>query len=253
MRRLFGFVTAAGVLVVLIPVLHARSDREARQSQPAGRSVPSTPQRRDIMRHHYLEVGDIHEAVIRGDLAAVRGPAERLRAILVVPDVPLPLRPFITTMTYAARQTAEATTLASAATSTTTLIAQCAGCHQAAGIRPAVVPRSSPEVGGVVGHMLDHQRATDALLQGLLLPSASEWTRGAALLENAALRPRELPPDPKLSREVVRAESAVHAMARDAAAARTPEARNAVYAQLITACAQCHGLHPTVWGPRTPR
>ena len=225
-------------------------ERQSQRVEPTERSVPSTPARQHVMRHHYLVVGDIHEAVIRGDLAAVRGPAERLRAILVVPDVPARLRPFLTTMTYAARRTAEATTLAVAATETTTLIAQCAGCHQAAGVRPAVVTRITPDVGGGFGHMLDHQRATDALLQGLLLPSSSEWDRGAALLKTATLHPRELPPDPRSSQELQRIETGVHAMAVQAAAARTPAQRNAAYAQVMATCAQCHGLHPRVWVPR---
>jgi mono/diheme cytochrome c family protein len=203
------------------------------------------------MHHHYLEVGEIHEAVIRGDLAAVRGPSERLRAALVVPAVPPTLSPFIATMTNAARRANEAGNLTAAAVATTELIAQCAGCHQAAGVRPAVIGRPSPDVGGLVGHMLDHQRATDALLHGLLLPSTVEWERGAALLRKAELHRLDLPPDPEMSREVRQAETRVHAMADEAMAARTAARREAVYARLMTTCAECHGLHPTVWGPRT--
>jgi cytochrome c553 len=201
------------------------------------------------MRHHFSQVLLIHEAVIRGDLAAVRGPANELADIGVPPAVPPDAGPFVGAIRAAGRRAAAATTLASAARATVAMIAECANCHRAVGVFPAPTTPRVPDVGGLVGHMLDHRQAADEMLQGLLIPSASRWNEGATRLRGATLRPSQLPPDPRLTGDIRRAEEQVHRLAEQAVAADTPLARSSTYVQLLTTCAECHGLHRRVWGP----
>jgi cytochrome c553 len=145
-----------------------------------------------------------------------------------------------------------ATTLGEAAAPVATMLSQCGQCHRTVGVFPGPSTRNYPDVGGIVGHMLTHQRAVDELLQGLLIPSDSRWAQGAELLRTAELSRSDLPPDPKLTPELRRAEAAVHALADRAATATTAGDRAAVYVELATTCAQCHSLHRQIWGPRTP-
>ena len=98
--------------------------------------------------------------------------------------------------------------------------------------------------------MLEHQRAVDELLQGLVVPSTSQWDRGAARLQTAPLHPDQLPADPGLAGSVRRADERVHQIATRAVRATTTGARTAVYADLITTCADCHSLHRRIWGPQ---
>jgi len=203
------------------------------------------------MRSHYFEVGEIHDAIIRGDLPAVQLPARHLAAAPPAPNLSGQLAPFAAAMKISATRVAEAKTLDSAAKATTELLAQCSGCHLTAGIRPTAPSRPTPDVGGMVGHMLEHQRATDALLLGLLLPSPSEWELGSGLLDTGQLRPSDLPRDSKRSAQAKKADERVHALASDAARATRPARRQAVYVGVVTACAECHGLHPNIWGPRS--
>jgi hypothetical protein len=121
------------------------------------------------------------------------------------------------------------------------------------GIYPAPIPSRRPDVGGVVGHMLDHLRAADELLQGLVVPSESLWRSGAARLRTATLDPRDWPPDAKLSANAREADAAIHALADRAERATTKNQRGAVYTELLVTCASCHSLHPGVWGPRSKR
>jgi mono/diheme cytochrome c family protein len=237
-------VLAAG-LVCLIAVAGTRA---AGQQQT---SLPSNPQRLAEMRHHFLQVTLVYEAVIRGDLAAVRAPATELSILPTPTGLPLTAAPFVDAIRTAGRQAAVATTLEAAAAPAAMMLAQCGECHRAAGIFPAPSTRTYPDVGGVVGHMLEHQRAADELLQGLLIPSESRWTQGAARLRTAELSRADLPSDPKLTPEVRKAETAVHALADRAAAASTTAARAAVYVDLATTCARCHTLHRQIWGPKT--
>jgi hypothetical protein len=99
--------------------------------------------------------------------------------------------------------------------------------------------------------MLEHQRAADELLQGLLIPSEARWRSGAERLRTAELLRSDLPADPKLTPEIRKAETAVHALANRAAAATATSERAAVYVDLATTCARCHSLHRQIWGPKT--
>ena len=114
---------------------------------------------------------------------------------------------------------------------------------------PAPGSTNMPTVGGTVGHMLDHQRAIDQMLRGLIVPSQSEWMNGARGLRAAPLHARELPRDAKLAPALLRVEEAVHRLAEEAIGADTVAAKERVYSTLLTRCADCHGLHKGIWGP----
>ena len=205
------------------------------------------------MRHHFLQVTGIHEAVVRGDLQAVAKPATALSLTVLPPGMPAAGELFLANVRAAGRRAATARNLATAASAAASMLTQCGNCHLSLGVRPPIVARQTPDVGGLVGHMLQHERAVGELARGLLLPSASEWRRGAGDLQAAALRSRELPPDAKLTPSIQRAEVRVHQLASRAEAAETPEGRETTYAAVITTCAECHGLHREIWGPRSQR
>jgi len=129
------------------------------------------------------------------------------------------------------------------------MLRQCAECHRAVGVMPSPSAIVRPDVGGLVGHMLEHQRAIDDLLQGLLIPSAPQWSRGAERLRVAPLRQGDLPRDPLLTGSVKRADARVHQIAEQAVLASSPLSRAAAYGDLLATCAECHGLHRKIWGP----
>jgi cytochrome c553 len=236
---LLALLTAAGVATSFV-------------SAQSTQSVPSTPERVAEMRHHFTEVTQIHEAVIRGDLPAVREPATKLGDIAIPSGVPDSAVQYVAAIRTAGRRAATATTLVSAAQATVSMVTECANCHRAVGVLPAPTTPPGPDVGGLVGHMLVHKRAADEMLQGLVIPSASRWREGAERLRTAALRPSQLPSDPKLTREIRQADEKVHKLADQAVKADTASARASTYVELLTTCAECHGLRK-MWGPRTER
>lgn len=218
----------------------------AQQASPE--NPESLPQRSAVMRHHFVDVSLIHDAIIRGDLAAVRPPARRLGDLAVPARLPDAGIPYVVMMRRAGQRAATAKTLAAAATETVTMLAQCAGCHQTVGIRPTPASRSAPDAGGFAGHMLEHQRAADDLLHGLVIPSSSEWLSGAKRLRAAPLRPVWLIPELRYVPDLDRVDAAVHDLADDAMSAESPARRNDVYARLLATCADCHGVHRTIVG-----
>jgi cytochrome c553 len=238
---------AALSLVGVLPTPGTRAS--GLSADQAARSVPSTQVRLAEMRHHFAQVMLIHEAVIRGDLPSVREPAATLASMEIPVGLPAAAAPYVVAVREAGQRAVEAKTLTAAAAATVAMVVECANCHRAVGVFPAVPSGTTRDVGGLVGHMQEHQRAVDELLIGLMVPSLSQWTAGAERLRGANLRPGELPKDPQLTKWVREGDVRVHQLADQAVAAETPAQRAAAYAGLITTCAQCHGIHSKVWGP----
>lgn len=214
---------------------------------------PSSPVTADHMKEHYTKVLTVEAAVIRGDLEAAKEPAEWLAAHEASKELDKASASHVAKMRQAARHAAEATDIPMAANATATMLATCGECHRAAAVVPAPPTSMKVELGGVVGHMLEHQRAIERMAHGLIIPSATEWKAGAEALKKVPLRAADLPRDPKLTREIAAAEDRVHMLAEQAANASEAAARVNVYSQIIASCGQCHGLHGRVWGPGVPR
>ena len=213
------------------------------------RSVPSSTARLAEMRRHFADVLLVHEAVIRGDLPAVRVPASRVAAVAMPEGMPQTAAPFIAALRMAGRRAADATTIEAAAQATVAMATGCATCHRGMGVFPAPSPRSVPDIGGGLGHMLEHQRAADDMLIGLMVPSTADWRQGADRLRTAALLPRQFPKDPKLTRDIRTLDLRVHEMADQAIEAETPGERAGVYTAILGSCWRCHSLHSRIWGP----
>lgn len=215
-------------------------------------AVPRDARRAAHMDHHYADVLVIHKAVIRGDLAAVRAPARAIAGAATPTGLPDATTTYMLRMRSAARRLTLAHDVPAAAAVTATMVATCGLCHEAVGTRPAAASLEPPCVGGTVGHMLEHQRALDHLLQGLALPSTSMWQEGVRGLEQAPLHRSDLPADSKLTASIRAAEAHVHRLALEARDASSTSSRATVYGRLLATCADCHSIHRKLWGPGPP-
>lgn len=215
----------------------------------AAQARPSNPVLAEHMRQHFARVYEVESAIIRGDLEAVKAPAEWLAAHDPSKELDKASASQVSTMREAARRAADATDIPTAASAAADMLAACGDCHRAAGVVPAPAVPAEVHVGGTVGHMLEHQRAVEQMAVGLIIPSQSSWSKGSVALKEAPLRSSQLPRDQKLTREIAAAEDRVHVLADQAANASEEKARRASYAQIISTCAQCHGLHGRIWGP----
>jgi hypothetical protein len=208
------------------------------------------PDRAARMKAHFSQVLLVHAAVIRGDLPSVAAPARELAGSSVASNAPAGTDRAITAMAAAARSAADAPTILAAASATSAMLTACGECHRAAGVRPdAPLAQPSP-IGGVVGHMLQHQRAAEQMMQGLMLPSTTLWREGATSFVRAPLHPQDLPVDSASRRRMVATEEGLHRTASQAVEATDSLVRRNTYALILAACADCHRDHPKVWGPR---
>lgn len=201
------------------------------------------------MKDHFGKALAVHTIIVRGDVAAL-GPAAR-EWLAEIDRTPWPANAAapVDAMRRAAREVASATQLGTAASAMGRVLAECGTCHRATGVMPATPLAPLHHVGGIVGHMLDHQRALTHLLEGLVVPSASVWRHGAESLQVAPLQDNRLPPDRDEIAALKALERQVHDLGGRAAAADTAETRAEIYGELVGSCARCHALHVKVWGP----
>jgi hypothetical protein len=245
---LFPPAAALAVVALTVAALSVATVRVSSAPAPA-QAVTTDAQRAAHMQAHFSQVMTVHEAVIRGDLAAVRAPATWLAEHDAPMALPPGSAPFVADLRRAARRTADAPTVLDAALATADMLRTCGDCHRAVGTMPAAPLAKASELGGVVGHMLGHQRAADQMLQGLVVPSSALWRSGADGFSAAPLRHAALPDDRKLTPQLVAAEKRIHALAAVAGKAEDSAARAVFYGQIIAGCADCHAVHQKVWGP----
>jgi hypothetical protein len=213
-------------------------------------TVPTDTARAADMREHFSRAVRLHAAVIRGDMPAVASAAQALENYEGPPGMPARSGRFIAAIRNSAIDVSRAADIVAAAHSTALLLNACGDCHRSVGTMPATPLAIRPELGGVVGHMLAHQRAADQMLQGLIVPSNSLWQAGARAFVSAPLHPKDLPMHSAERRHLAPIEERIHRLATDAAQATDARARASFYGQMLAGCAGCHKQHAKLWGPQ---
>lgn len=213
--------------------------------------VPLSPERAAFMRAHFGSVMALHSAIVRGDVALARSHAREIADRHQPLDLPPAAEPYLDVMRRTAARAAGEDELEDLAAMSAAMLAACGDCHRAAGVMPsAPPPPPSAVTGGAVGHMLEHQRAVDLLVQGLTMPSESLWVDGATALAAAPLHRDDLPRrEAKLTREILETERRVHELAARASEHTDVRSRIYYYSEIVQSCGTCHALHVGVWGP----
>jgi len=243
--------------------MSSRSHRFARVVQTAGtlalvlafasnaslQQPTSDPARATFMQAHFSQAIVLHDAVARGDLVAARTQAALLADHRPAVPFPTGAQAYFGLMTYDAGRVRAAMTIEHAAQAAASLLSRCGQCHLAMHVRGAVAATRDSEVGGLVGQMLAHQRATDMLLEGLIGPSTATWDAGARGFATLGIS-AEAMPSRQLAAKARIANARSSQLAADAARAERPPDRARAYGRILATCASCHQEHPGVWGPQ---
>lgn len=234
-RRL---ILVAGVMVVLAGIRTTPS-----LVQPPAQRRVQEMDRLAQMQQHFGQVMTMHEALIRGDLQTVRESATWLAGRDRPAGLPDGSEPYIEAMRQAAARAASAPDALAAASATAAMLATCGDCHRAVGAEPVLAVARRAGRDGLAGHMEDHRVASELMLQGLVVPSASRWEKGAAGFAAAPLHPESLPKGEDRER-LAQTEAHVHRAASRALQATDSVARGMVYGEILAGCADCHQHHP---------
>jgi cytochrome c553 len=191
------------------------------------------------MADHFGAVTRIEEAVMAGDLARVRAEA----AYLAQHPEPVGVDGWsarIAEMRVVAREIEAAPDPVTAAGLSAALSLACAHCHVE---RSAIVSFAwSPLVaddGTVAVRMQRHRWAVARLREGLIGSAMAPWLQGAAVLASPELEAL------LAVRFEARADARdlldrIRSLAQQAPGADTPEARAALYGDMLATCAACH-------------
>ena len=211
--------------------------------------VPPAPQNgsiADLMGEHFTIVSWARNAVIAGELDALREPLAALAAYRYE-EVPAGRRlPWVAQLQQAARLTSEAAKLEVAASGVATMARVCGECHLANHAGPSFPAVANPlervAADGVDARMARHLWAAELLWEGITGPSDVTWYAGAKTLLEA---PDAL--DERLPEGFDDALLQVRRLGQKAQDAQTLAARADLYGVLLTTCADCH----TRWLART--
>lgn len=196
------------------------------------------------MHEHLTRITTIKSFIIEGNLDGVREPASWLAEHKTVSGLPAHFESYVEMMRGYAREVVAAPDLKSAAMSVSSMARTCGNCHLVNHVDLEVGYDPVPADGAsTISHMKRHQWAADRLWEGLIGPSDTAWGRGADILVDVPLSPAEVTDettagvDPAALRKIAHR---VHALGGQGISMRTPDARSALYGELLGLCADCH-------------
>jgi len=196
--------------------------------------VAGTPE----MYVHYQQVGDIHTAVIHGNVGATRSPARALAD--AQHEYGSEADESWDLMQAEARVIQGQDRIADIARSVARMGSACGACHLALDEGPIMRPGEPPPPSrNPSAHMDRHQWALDRLWEGLVGPSEAAWAAGGGALATEALNlgpPGNRPP------EVDRLAEQIHDLGQEARSTSNWKDRAEVYGRLLQSCARCHEL-----------
>jgi hypothetical protein len=230
------------VLPAVLVLLSACSDRTTPEAAVEGSSAEYP---REVlqahMKDHFFKATEMQVAVMNGDLAAVKEPAEWMAEHANSAAMPEAWEPYAEAMHDWAQRAAEAPDIATAAQATAAMGAACGDCHLGLGAEVGfAVDEPPPEGEGAVEHMGRHVWASGRMWEGLVAPSGVVWDGGAEVLSEAPLAPSELSADLEVLAEVSEMEGAIHQMGADAVGLTLQEDRARIYGNFLSTCAACH-------------
>lgn len=193
------------------------------------------------MKEHFTQALRARDALVRGDLAAMKRSAAWLADHRLSETLPDTWRPHVGDMQNAAKLAQQAGDVAVAADAVGAMGAACGQCHQSLGAK-VDFPGQSPEgkQSGLEDRMMRHRWAEARMWEGLVGPSDVAWDAGVAALQDAPLHPEMLAEDRSPPQEVVDLAGRVHALGLRGKLTTGSEARARLYGEYLATCDACH-------------
>lgn len=196
------------------------------------------------MGDHFGDALKIKDAVIAGELADVRAPAQRLVERVTPDQFPPAWQPHVEASARHAAAALAAADIDAASRAAAGLAEGCGACHAAIGGGPELAPVGPAPAAGPDDppkvQMLRHQWAADRMWEALISRGDARWQAGAAALADAPLGLAAITADVELPEEVQQLGDRVHALGRQAGTVAGWDERAAIYGEFMAACATCH-------------
>jgi hypothetical protein len=222
---------------------------DAPAQQPAAASAPlptqsseavATPSVAEHMKEHFTRGAKMRDAVIAGDLEALRKDAQWMAEHEISANFPDAWRPHVDRLQKAAKKALDARELPIAAEAVAETAAACGACHVALGGPKLTLGAPPAEGSGAQMHMARHQWAAARMWDALSTPSEEAWVKGTEVMADAPLLPEQAAGSRSVTPEAKTFASSVHDIAEKARAERDVAKWTASYRQFVATCASCH-------------
>ncbi len=208
-----------------------------------------TPPREDVtpaqahMYAHFDRAGEVHDALVRGELEMAREGAKWMATHQDSHDAPPGSGQHSALMQMYATRIGQASDLDAAAEATAQMGRVCGDCHRDNGVTPRFLMGTAPPEGGTPeAEMALHVWAAERMWEGLVGPDDYAWRSGARSLTGGWLDPAYVVTAPA-DREKVRVMvQSVYEIGSRAEGVSEPEDRAGVYGEFLTTCIDCHRI-----------
>lgn len=210
-------------------------------------SSAETPGVAKHMAEHFKSGVKMRDAVIAGDLAALKKDAQWMAEHDLAGEMPDTWKSRVSSMQDAAKGALDAKTVQDGAEAVAAMAGACGSCHSALG-GPKVAASEPPVEGsGAAMHMTRHQWAAARMWEGLTAPSSDAWVKGAEVMADAPLTPQAVAGQKSVPAEIDALAKEAHAIAEKARGIKDPATsgpaaseRAAMYGKFLQTCATCH-------------
>lgn len=199
-----------------------------------------------LMNGHFLITISARNAVMDGDLAALRRIVDPLAEYEYPAEVPAGWAARLDDLQSAARRTVQARTLDHAALGVAAMAKVCGDCHLETcgeGQLRSELPKGPTAPSDTLAQRMDrHAWALGELWIGLTGPSDTAWMDGATALAEA---PPKMVGANTSARGDMRPElKSLRTLGTDARSAKTSDVRAELYGRALATCAYCHTFGP---------
>lgn len=192
---------------------------------------------------HFDRAGEVHDALVRGDLPRAKEAADWIVTHQDLSGSPASPPEFQSAMERYAAQVSVAQDLQDAAVAAAHMGRACGDCHRSNRVEPRFLIGTAPPGGsGPEAEMARHVWASERMWEGLVGPGDHAWRSGAEALRSGWLDPQQVvsnPGDRPRIRELVRQ---VYDLGSRAQSTSDPEARAELYGAFLNTCHECHVL-----------
>lgn len=248
--RLVSVIAAYSIAVVATACQQksAPSNATPSSASPAGESSSgaarpqqsATPAMARHMQEHLTRAASVRDAVIAGDLAAVKRDAQWLAEHQLSSDFPEAWKPHVSSFQDAAKRVLDAMSVDAAAPAVAEMARSCGACHSALGGPKLQLPPPPADGSGAPSHMARHQWAAARLWDALTIPSEEAWLKGTEIMADAPLASQAVSGQKSVDQKVDALALRVHDLAAKARLHRDTKEWASAYREFLGTCAACH-------------
>lgn len=195
------------------------------------------------MYEHFERAGEVHAALVRGDMNTARRAAQWLATHEELSQLPPGSGDLLAEMRMYAQRVSASSDLASSAQAASQMGRVCGDCHTTHRVDPQFfLSTAAPEGHGPRAEMARHVWASERMWEGMVGPLDHAWVEGARELREGWLDPQEVVSDPgdrERVRELVRT---VYEIGTRAEKVSDSGERAEIYGDFLTTCIDCHRL-----------